>query len=251
MDKQRPRVIQRGRGGEPESIQPDHVTDSAGRCRPDPDLGYRQLFYEPDQREPSPAGACGFVVILLTQEFYDQYLSNWSSAAASNASEGAKAAGASKLAEGVATVSAKTKDNKDYTGFILSKLAEIVAEKESAGNTNIDNLLMMGIEADIPTLQDLYKKGYLKIPESYFTGGGNNKTAIIESLLDLFDISDAEKATLRIRLEKASIEKLKTTLAQRRQKAGLPRARKQTRKRQIRKRQTSRKRISNQWDTPR
>ena len=153
-------------------------------------------------------------------------------------SEGAKAAGASKLAEGVATVSAKTKDNKDYTGFILSKLAEIVAEKESAGNTNIDNLLMMGIEADIPTLQDLYKKGYLKIPESYFTGGGNNKTAIIESLLDLFDISDAEKATLRIRLEKASIEKLKTTLAQRRQKAGLPRARKQTRKRQIRKRQT-------------
>jgi hypothetical protein len=178
------------------------------------------------------------VALLLTQEFYDQYLSNWSSAAASNASEGAKAAGASKLAEGVAAVSAKTKDNKDYTGFILSKLAEIVAEKESAGNTNIDNLLMMGIEADIPTLQDLYKKGYLKIPESYFTGGGNNKTAIIESLLDLFDISDAEKETLRIRLEKASIEKLKTTLAQRRQKAGLARARKQTRKRQTRKRQT-------------
>lgn len=180
------------------------------------------------------------VALVLTQQFYDQYLSNWSSAAASNASEAAKAAGASKLAEGVAAVSAKTKDNRDYTGFILSKLAEVVAEEESAGNTAIDELLMMGIEADIPTLQDLYKKGYLKIPESYFSGGGasiETKASIIDSLLDLFDISEAEKIPLRSRLEKASIEKLKTTLAQRRQKAGLARARKQTRKRQTRKRQ--------------
>ena len=192
------------------------------------------------------------VALLLTQDFYDRYLANWSTAAASNATEGARAAGATKLAEGVAAVSAKTKDNKDYTGFILSKLAEVIAEKESAGNAAIDDLLMMGIEGDVVTLQDLYKKGYLKIPESYFNGGGggggggnsasvNTKASIIDSLLDIFDITDAEKETLRVRLEKASIEKLKTTLAQRRQKAGLARARKQqrqTRKQRKRQKQT-------------
>ena len=192
------------------------------------------------------------VALLLTQKFYNQYLANWSKAAASNATEGARAAGATKLAEGVAAVSAKTKDNKDYTGFILSKLAEVIAEKESAGNAAIDDLLMMGIEGDVVTLQDLYKKGYLKIPESYFSGGGggggggnsasvNTKASIIDSLLDIFDITDAEKETLRVRLEKASIEKLKTTLAQRRQKAGLARARKQqrqTRKQRKRQKQT-------------
>ena len=179
------------------------------------------------------------VALLLTQDFYNKYLSNWSSAAASNASEGAKAAGASKLAEGVAAVSAKTKDNRDYTGFILSKLAEVVAEKEGAGNAAIDELLMMGIEADIPTLQDLYKKGYLKIPESFFSGSSatvETKASIIDSLLDLFELAPAEKETLRLRLEKASVEKLKSTLVQRRQKAGVARARKQTRK-QKRKRQ--------------
>ena len=38
-----------------------------------------------------------------------------------------------------------TKNNKDYVGFILSKLAEVVAEKESAGNSAIDDLLMICI----------------------------------------------------------------------------------------------------------
>ena len=172
------------------------------------------------------------VALLLTQKFYNQYLANWSKAAASNATEGARAAGATKLAEGVAAVSAKTKDNKDYTGFILSKLAEVIAKKESAGNAAIDELLTMGINPDVITLHDLYKKGYLKIPESYFSGNGvsvNTKASIIDSLLDIFDITDAEKETLRVRLEKASIEKLKTTLAQYRQKTGLARARKQRR----------------------
>ena len=156
--------------------------------------------------------------LLLTQEFYDQYLANWSTAAASNAAEGATNAGATKLLEGVSALSAKTKNNKEYIGFILSKLAEVVAEKESAGDSAVDDLLMMGIEADIASLQDMYKKGYLKIPEFYFGGAPSEKTVLIQSVLSFFEISDEQKQTLQKSLEKFSSEQLKNKMIQLREK---------------------------------
>jgi hypothetical protein len=156
--------------------------------------------------------------MLLTQEFYDQYLANWSTAAASNAAEGATNAGATKLLEGVSALSAKTKNNKEYIGFILSKLAEVVAEKESAGDSAVDDLLMMGIEADIASLQDMYKKGYLKIPEFYFAGAPSEKTVLIQSVLSFFEISDEQKQTLQKSLEKFSSEQLKNKMIQLREK---------------------------------
>jgi hypothetical protein len=156
--------------------------------------------------------------LLLTQDFYDQYLANWSTAAASNAAEGAAAAGATKLLEGVSAVATKTKNNKDYIGFILSKLAEVVAEKESAGNSAIDDLLMMGIEADIASLQDMYKKGYLKIPEFYFAGAPSEKTVLIQSVLSFFEITDEQKQALQKNLEKFSSEQLKNKMRQLREK---------------------------------
>lgn len=156
--------------------------------------------------------------LLLTQDFYDQYLANWSTSAASNAAEGAAAAGATKLLEGVSAVSTKTKNNKDYIGFILSKLAEVVAEKESAGNSAIDDLLMMGIEADIASLQDMYMKGYLKIPEFYFGGAPSEKTVLIQSVLSFFEISDEQKQALQKNLEKFSSEQLKNKMRQLREK---------------------------------
>jgi hypothetical protein len=156
--------------------------------------------------------------LLLTQEFYDQYLANWSTAAASNAAEGAAAAGATKLLEGVSAVASKTKDNKDYIGFILSKLAEVVAEKESAGDSAIEELMMMGIEADVASLQDMYKKGYLKIPEFFFAGAPSEKTVLIQSVLSFFKISDEQKQALEKNLEKFSSEQLKNKMIQLREK---------------------------------
>jgi hypothetical protein len=156
--------------------------------------------------------------LLLTQEFYDQYLSEWSTAAASNAAEGASAAGATKLLEGVSAVAAKTKDNKDYIGFILSKLAEVVAEKESAGDSAVGDLMMMGIEADVASLQDMYKKGYLKIPEFFFAGAPSEKTVLIQSVLSFYKISDEQKQTLEKNLEKFSSEQLKNKMRQLREK---------------------------------
>ena len=163
--------------------------------------------------------------LLLTQDFYDQYLANWSRESASNAAEGAAAAGATKLLEGVSALSAKTRNNKDYVGFILSKLAEVVAEKESAGNSAIDDLLMMGIEADIASLQDMYKKGYLKIPEFYFGGAPSEKTVLIQSVLSFFEISDEQKQVLQINLEKFSSEQLKNKMRQLREKVRKVKAR--------------------------
>ena len=163
--------------------------------------------------------------LLLTQDFYDQYLANWSRESASNAAEGAAAAGATKLLEGVSALSAKTKNNKDYVGFILSKLAEVVAEKESAGNSAIDDLLMMGIEADIASLQDMYKKGYLKIPEFYFGGAPSEKTVLIQSVLSFFEISDEQKQALQKNLEKFSSEQLKNKMRQLREKVRKVKAR--------------------------
>ena len=163
--------------------------------------------------------------LLLTQDFYDQYLANWSRESASNAAEGAAAAGATKLLEGVSALSAKTKNNKDYVGFILSKLAEVVAEKESAGNSAIDDLLMMGIEADIASLQDMYKKGYLKIPEFYFGGAPSEKTVLIQSVLSFFEISDEQKQALQKSLEKFSSEQLKNKMRQLREKVRKVKAR--------------------------
>jgi len=156
--------------------------------------------------------------LLLTQDFYDKYLANWSTAAASNAAEGATQAGSTKLLEGVSSLSAKTKNNKEYIGFILSKLAEVVAEKESAGNSAIDDLLMMGIEADIASLQDMYKKGYLKIPEFFFAGAPSEKTVLIQSVLSFFVISDEQKQALQKNLEKFSSEQLKNKMRQLREK---------------------------------
>jgi hypothetical protein len=156
--------------------------------------------------------------LLLTQDFYDQYLANWSTSAASNAAEGAAAAGATKLLEGVSAVATKTKNNKDYIGFILSKLAEVVAEKESAGNSAIDDLLMMGIEADVASLQDMYKKGYLKIPEFFFAGAPSEKTVLIQSVLSFFEITDEQKQALQKNLEKFSSEQLKNKMTQLREK---------------------------------
>ena len=163
--------------------------------------------------------------LLLTQDFYDQYLANWSRESASNAAEGAAAAGATKLLEGVSALSAKTKNNKDYVGFILSKLAEVVAEKESAGNSAIDDLLMMGIEADIASLQDMYKKGYLKIPEFYFGGAPSEKTVLIQSVLSFFEINDEQKQALQKNLEKFSSEQLKNKMRQLREKVRKVKAR--------------------------
>jgi hypothetical protein len=163
--------------------------------------------------------------LLLTQDFYDQYLANWSRESASNAAEGAAAAGATKLLEGVSALSMKTRNNKDYVGFILSKLAEVVAEKESAGNSAIDDLLMMGIEADIASLQDLYKKGYLKIPEFYFAGAPSEKMVLIQSVLSFFEISDEQKQALQKNLEKFSSEQLKNKMRQLREKVGKVKAR--------------------------
>ena len=163
--------------------------------------------------------------LLLTQDFYDQYLANWSRESASNAAEGAAAAGATKLLEGVSALSAKTRNNKDYVGFILSKLAEVVAEKESAGNSAIDDLLMMGIEADIASLQDMYKKGYLKIPEFYFGGAPSEKTVLIQSVLSFFEISDEQKQALQKNLEKFSSEQLKNKMRQLREKVRKVKAR--------------------------
>jgi hypothetical protein len=163
--------------------------------------------------------------LLLTQDFYDQYLANWSTSAASNAAEGAAAAGATKLLEGVSAVATKTKNNKDYIGFILSKLAEVVAEKESAGNSAVNDLLMMGIEADIASLQDLYKKGYLKIPEFYFGGAPSEKTVLIQSVLSFFEITDEQKQALQKNLEKFSSEQLKNKMRQLREKVRKVKAR--------------------------
>ena len=156
--------------------------------------------------------------LLLTQDFYDQYLANWSTSAASNAAEGAAAAGATKLLEGVSAVATKTKNNKDYIGFILSKLAEVVAEKESAGDSSIDDLLMMGVEADVASLQDMYKKGYLKIPEFFFAGAPSEKTVLIQSVLSFFEITDEQKQALQKNLEKFSSEQLKNKMTQLREK---------------------------------
>lgn len=152
--------------------------------------------------------------LLLTQEFYDKFLAEWSTAAASNAAEGARAAGATKLTEGVSAVSAKTKANKDYIGFILSKLAEVVAEKEAAGDSAVEELMMMGIEADVASLQDMYKKGYLKIPESFFSGAPSEKTVLIQSILAFYKLSDDKKQALATNLDKFSAEQLNKKIKQ-------------------------------------
>lgn len=152
--------------------------------------------------------------LLLGQDFYDEYLANWSTAAASNAAEGARAAGATKLSEGVSAVSAKTKENKDYIGFILSKLAEIIAEKEAAGDSAVGDLMMMGVEADVASLQDMYKKGYLKIPDFYFVGAPSEKTVLIQTILSFYKISDEQKKGLEENLQKFTTEKLKNKLKQ-------------------------------------
>ena len=107
----------------------------------------------------------------------------------------------------------------------MSKLAEVVAEKESAGNTAIDDLLMMGIEADIASLHDMYKKGYLKIPEFYFAGAPSEKTVLIQSVLSFFEISDEQKQALQVNLEKFSSEQLKNKMTQLREKVRKVKAR--------------------------
>ena len=107
----------------------------------------------------------------------------------------------------------------------MSKLAEVVAEKESAGNSAIDDLLMMGIEADIASLQDMYKKGYLKIPEFFFAGAPSEKTVLIQSVLSFFEISDEQKQALQASLEKFSSEQLKNKMRQLREKVRKVKAR--------------------------
>ena len=152
--------------------------------------------------------------LLLTQSFYDEYLANWSTTAASNAAEGARAAGATTLAKGVSAVSSKTKENKDYVGFILSKLAEVTAEKEAAGDSAVGDLMMMGIEADVGSLQDMYKKGYLKIPDFFFAGAPSEKTVLIQSVLAFYKISDEQKQALQVNLQKFSAEQLQNKMKQ-------------------------------------
>jgi len=78
--------------------------------------------------------------------------------------------------------------------------------------------MMMGIEADVASLQDMYKKGYLKIPEFFFAGAPSEKTVLIQSVLSFFKISDEQKQALQVNLEKFSSEQLKNKMKQLREK---------------------------------
>jgi hypothetical protein len=133
-----------------------------------------------------------------------------------NAVAAAKSAGATQkqATEGAALIAKRTPKNKDYTGFILSRLAnllETMEANEAAHQEFFDQLSNTGVGTDLATLQEIFKRKYLKIPDFFFEQE-DQKKVVIAALLNYYQLTPDQKIILRDQLSTFVVESLQAKL---------------------------------------
>jgi hypothetical protein len=171
------------------------------------------------------------IATLLNQEFYNQNVPDWTSTSSTNIGAAASASGANpKLAsEAAAVVSERSPDNIDYINFILSRLANTINYLEVREETRgmVEEIAMTGLGTDLASLNEIYKKGYLKIPDLFFVKK-DSRDSLINAILNFYIVPVEDVVTLHDRLYKVPVELLQAKLRQL-QPSGSVRSRKQRR----------------------
>jgi len=171
------------------------------------------------------------IATLLNQEFYNQNIPGWTATSSANIGAAASASGANpKLAsEAAAVVSERSPDNKDYINFILSRLANAINYLEVREDTRgmVEEIAMTGLGTDLASLNEIYKKGYLKIPDLFFVRK-DSRDSLISAILDFYIVPVEDAVKLHDMLYKVPIELLQAKLRVL-QPSGTVRSRKQRR----------------------
>lgn len=204
-------------------------------------------FNTPEAAQYKTQGA-ELIATLLDQAFYNENLAKWTEVSGKNAISAAKSAGATdkQATEGAALIAKRTPKNKEYTGFILFRLAnllETMEANEAEHQDFFDQLANTGVGTDLATLQEIYKRKYLKIPDFFFEQE-DQKEVVIAALLKYYALSPDQKLILHNQLSAFVLEsledKLQKLMGAGRVLTGGRRSRKQKRQKR-QKRQTTRK----------
>jgi len=172
-------------------------------------------FNTPEAAQYKTQGA-ELIATLLDQKFYDENMSKWGELSGKNAVAAAKSAGATQkqATEGAALIAKRTPTNKDYTGFILSRLAnllETMEANEAAHQEFFDQLSNTGVGTDLATLQEIFKRKYLKIPNFFFEQE-DQKEVVIAALLKYYQLTPDQKIILHDQLSTFVVESLQAKL---------------------------------------
>jgi hypothetical protein len=172
-------------------------------------------FNTPEAAQYKTQGA-ELIATLLDKKFYDENMSKWGELSGKNAVAAAKSAGATdkQATEGAALISKRTPANKDYTSFILSRLANVLETMEAneAEHQNFfDQLSNTGVGTDVATLQEIFKRKYLKIP-AFFFEQEDQKEVVIEALLKYYQLTPDQKTILHNQLSTFVLESLQGKL---------------------------------------
>ena len=172
-------------------------------------------FNTPEAAQYKTQGA-ELIATLLDQKFYEENMSKWGELSGKNAVAAAKSAGASnkQATEGAALIAKRTPNNKDYTSFILSRLAnllETMEANEAEHQEFFDQLSNTGVGTDLATLQEIFKRKYLKIPDFFFEQE-DQKEVVIAALLKYYQLTPDQKIILHDQLSTFVVESLQAKL---------------------------------------